>query len=173
MQFREAKGRIQVLAYAGYDKEKRRSVVQLLGSIDKYTLEPTDKLLEKMTDEQKQELQAYINKKRQAQKNFALQSNAKYIDSQITKVTDSLTKEVFVPDAAWADQVYAAVDELTKAMRRAGFPRPKKAKAKKAAPPDHPDFFSSPSHSAPPTAERKVRKVTATPRRRKAVTAKK
>ena len=172
MQFREAKGRIQVLAYAGYDKEKRRSVVQLLGSIDKYDLTPTDTLLERMTDEQKQELQAYIDKKRQAQKNFALQSNAKYIDSHITKVTDSLTKEVFVPDAAWASRVYAAVDELTKAMRKAGFPRPKKpAKAKKAAPPDHPDFFSSPSHSAP--AAERVRKVAATPRRRKAVTAKK
>jgi len=171
MQFREAKGRIQVLAYAGYDKEKRRSVVQLLGSIDKYDLTPTDTLLERMTDEQKKELQSYIGRERQLRDEASKRGTARYLHSQIKTVADSLTKEVFVPDAAWADQVYAAVDELTKAMRRAGFPRPKKAKAKKAAPPDHPDFFSSPSHSAP--AAERVRKVAATPRRRKAVTAKK
>ena len=171
MQFREAKGRIQVLAYTGYDKEKRRSVVQLLGSMDKYDLKPTDTLLERMTDEQKKELQSYIEKERQSREKLSLQSGATFIDSYIKKATDSLTKEVFVPDAAWADQVYAAVDELTRAMRKTGFPRPKKAKAKKAAPPDHPDFFSSPSHSAP--AAERVRKVAATPRRRKAVTAKK
>ena len=171
MQFREAKGRIQVLAYAGYDKEKRRSVVQLLGSMDKYDLKPTDTLLERMTDEQKKELQSYIGRERQLRDEASKRGTARYLHSQIKTVADSLTKEVFVPDAAWADQVYAAVDELTRAMRKTGFPRPKKAKAKKAAPPDHPDFFSSPSHSAP--AAERVRKVAATPRRRKAVTAKK
>jgi len=167
MQFREAKGRIQVLAYRGYDKEKRRSVVQLLGSIDKYDLKPTDTLLERMTDEQKQELQSYIKNERQSRDEASKRGAARYLHSQIKTVADSLTTGVYEPDAAWADQVYRAIDELTRTMRRAGFPRPKKAK-KPAA--DHPDFFSSVEHSSP-TAER-VRKVAATPRRKRA-TAKK
>lgn len=173
MQFREAKGRIQVLAYAGYDKEKRRSVVQLLGSMDKYTLEPTDQLLERMTAKQKEELQEYIKKETQARDTDRLQSAARYVDSTIQRATDSLTQEVFVPDEAWAARVYAAIDELAKAMRKAGHPRPKKAKAKKTAPTapaDHPDFFSS-SHLAPDTP--RARKVSPSPRRKKPATAKK
>jgi len=168
MQFREAKGRIQVLAYRGYDKEKRRSVVQLLGSIDKYDLKPTDTLLERMTDEQKQELQSYIKNERQSRDEASKRGAARYLHSQIKTVADSLTTGVYEPDAAWADQVYQAIDELTAKMRKAGFRRPKKpAKAKKAAPPDHPDFFSS--HSAPSIP--RARKVTATPRRKKPATA--
>ncbi len=31
MQFKEQKGRVQVLAYDGYDKEKRRAIVKMLG----------------------------------------------------------------------------------------------------------------------------------------------
>ena len=168
MQFREAKGRIQVLAYAGYDKEKRRSVVQLLGSMDKYDLKPTDTLLERMTDEQKKELQSYIEKERQLRAEASKRRAARYLHSQIKTVADSLTTGVYEPDADWTAELYQAIDELTAKMRKAGFPRPKKPKAKKA-PPDHPDFFSSPSHSAP--AAERVRKVAATPRRKKPATA--
>ena len=34
MQFKEQKGRVQVLAYDGYDKEKRRAIVKMLGSFE-------------------------------------------------------------------------------------------------------------------------------------------
>ena len=128
MQFREAGKRIQVLAYAGYDKEKRRSVVQLLGSIDKYDLTPTVKLLEKLTDAQKIELQEYIESIRQSRTEKHRQHVAKNLHSDIKNVADSLTEGVYEPDAAWAASVYHAIDEITRAMRRSGFARPKKSK---------------------------------------------
>jgi hypothetical protein len=36
MQFKTVGKRIQVLAYRGYDQEKRRAVVKMLGSFDAY-----------------------------------------------------------------------------------------------------------------------------------------
>ncbi|EQD77172.1 hypothetical protein B1A_03087, partial [mine drainage metagenome] len=36
MQFREQANKIQVLAYRGYNKEKRRAEVKMLGSFDRY-----------------------------------------------------------------------------------------------------------------------------------------
>ena len=62
MQFKEQKGRVQVLAYDGYDKEKRRAIVKMLGSFDRYTYSPSVGLLENLTDEQMMELQSEIEK---------------------------------------------------------------------------------------------------------------
>ena len=59
MQFKKVGKKIQVLAYRGYDKEKRRSIVQLLGTLDAYTLEPSTGLLDSLTVDEKIELQSY------------------------------------------------------------------------------------------------------------------
>ena len=66
MQFKEQKGRVQVLAYSGYDKEKRRAIVKMLGSFDRYNYSPSVGLLENLTDEQRMELQSEIEKRRQS-----------------------------------------------------------------------------------------------------------
>ena len=46
MQFKKVGKRIQVLAYRGYDTEKRRAVVKMLGSFDAYTHETPAELLD-------------------------------------------------------------------------------------------------------------------------------
>ena len=38
MQFKPVGNRIQLVAYRGYDQEKRRAIVKVLGSIDAYSL---------------------------------------------------------------------------------------------------------------------------------------
>ncbi|MBF0304859.1 MAG: hypothetical protein HQL41_04325 [Alphaproteobacteria bacterium] len=62
MQFREAKGVIQVLAYAGYDKARRRAKVKLLGSFNRHSFKLTDTLKTNVTVEQYEEIQSYIRK---------------------------------------------------------------------------------------------------------------
>lgn len=136
MQFRRQGGRVQVLAYRGYDKEKRRSVVKMLGSYDAYTFEPTAGLLENMTDKEREELQAHIEAERKASERQRRLYTAKYIASQIAEVADTLKAGEFEPTAAWAADVWASIAALSKAMRKAGYPKPRKArKASAAAPP--------------------------------------
>ena len=77
MQFKRQGRRVQVLAYRGYDKEKRRAIVKMMGSIDAYSYEPSDGLIENLTDEEKKELQSYIETERQAAEKRSRQYSAK------------------------------------------------------------------------------------------------
>lgn len=134
MQFKRVKGKIQVLAYRGYDKEKRRAIVKMLGSIDAYNYSMSDGLQDAMTVEEKEELQSYIESLRQSDKDKALQYMTEGLHRSIKQVSDSLaTGRHYMTDDI-SNRLYAAIDELQKAMRRAGFKRP--AKPKKAVPAD-------------------------------------
>ena len=83
MQFKKQGNRVQVLAYRGYDKVKRRAIVKMLGSYDVHSYEMTDGLLDNMTAEEKEELQSYIEKERQSDQKEIRQYNVKLIDSRI------------------------------------------------------------------------------------------
>lgn len=126
MQFKRQGRRIQVLAYRGYDKDKRRAIVKMIGSLDGYTFEPSDGLIDSMTAEEKEELQSYIEKERLSKKNSMRQSFTHTIASQMKTAADCLTAGEFAASDTWATDVWAAIDALSKAMRKAGHPRPTK-----------------------------------------------
>jgi hypothetical protein len=112
MQFRDVKKRIQVIAYTGYNREKRRAETRLLGSIDRYDLNPTDELLENLTDVQKIELQSYIDNTRQSRKKSSRQYDARKSDSQIENLTVCLTSDGFVITPDLAERLYRAISGL-------------------------------------------------------------
>lgn len=121
MQFRTIKNRIQVIAYTGYNREKRRAETSLLGSFDRYQLNPTDALLSKLTDVQKIELQSHIDDVRQSREKNSRQYYANNADSQIDKLTDSLTSDGFVITPDLAERLYRAISGLERVVRKAGF----------------------------------------------------
>jgi len=125
MQFREQGKRIQVLGYRGYDKAKRRAVVKLLGSFDRYTFTPSDGLLESMTDDEKLELQSHMETMRQSQQKAIGQHHMKNLASHIKSVCDSMTDEHdgSIINKEYASQIYEAVDSLTKKLRKLGYSR--------------------------------------------------
>lgn len=130
MQFKKVGNRIQVLAYRGYDKEKKRAIIKMLGSLNAYSYRPSDGLTDDMTDEEKEELQTYIKESRQADDNYMLQSATERLDSNIKKVSDSLAEDNHYMTDEISVRLYDAMSDLQKSMRRAGFKRP--AAAKKA-----------------------------------------
>jgi len=132
MQFREQARRIQVLAYRGYDKEKKRAIIKLLGSFDRYSFSPSDGLLDNLTAEEKIELEAHIETMRQSIEKTSRQYGARNVASRIASAADSITREEFDISDDWATDTWAAVDALTKAMRKAGYPKPHKAPQKAA-----------------------------------------
>jgi hypothetical protein len=131
MQFKKQGNKIQVLAYRGYDKEKRRAIVKMLGSYDVHSYIMTDGLLDSLTVDEKEELQSHIEKVRQSDQSAVRQYNAKHIDSQIKEVADSISGGEFEISEEWVTNVYGAIDELTKAMRANGYTKPKKVAVKK------------------------------------------
>jgi hypothetical protein len=125
MQFKEVGGKIQVIAYRGYDKEKKRAVTKMLGSLAKYTFSPSDGLMESLTEEEKTELQSYIEKERQSSSERSRQYAVKMIDSHINNASDSLAVESVKIDDRQAELIWSAMAELQKALRKRGFKKPK------------------------------------------------
>lgn len=134
MQFKRQGRRTQVLAYRGYDKEKRRAIVKMMGSIDVYSYEPSDGLIENLTDEEKTELQSYIETERQSAEKQSRQYSVKSAARRINEVADTIKAGDFQPDEAWAAKVWSAMDALARELRRAGHPKPKKMPQKAAMP---------------------------------------
>lgn len=133
MQFKEQGNKIQVHAYRGYDKEKRRAVVKMLGSIGAFDFKPSDGLLKDMTEEEKKELQSYLEKRRQESENLSRQYSINQAGSQIRKLSSIIQAGDIEPPEGWGTDIWAALDELSKALRRAGFKKPAKAPKKAAA----------------------------------------
>ena len=152
MQFKRQGRRVQVLAYRGYDKEKRRAIVKMMGSIDVYSYEPSDGLIENLTDEEKTELQSYIETERQAAEKRSRVYSAKSAASRIVVVADTIKAGDFEPSEAWAADTWAAIEALTKAMRKAGYPKLRKA-PQKAADAPMPGQAGLPFGDAPETPE--------------------
>ncbi|TAM11554.1 MAG: hypothetical protein EPN72_10785 [Nevskiaceae bacterium] len=127
MQFKRKGNRIQVLAYRGYDREKRRAIVRMLGAMDAHTLEPSDGLIESLTHSEQAELQAYLETIRQADDLLARQAGARAAPDHIREIADTLRAGDFKPDETWAAQTWESLAVLQRTLRRAGFAKPRKA----------------------------------------------
>lgn len=136
MQFKPQGRRVQVLAYAGYDKDKKRAIVKMLGSYDSYNLEPSDGLINNLTDEQKTELQSHFEEVRQSREKESLQLSAKYTASGLRRVAQALESGAFEPTQEWVDEVVASVKVLTRAVRKARNSLRVRQEAPKAPPVD-------------------------------------
>lgn len=133
MQFKEQKGRVQVLAYDGYDKEKRRAIVKMLGSFDKYDYSLSVGLLEKLTVEQKDELQSEIERRRQSYEKEARQRAILYSDTSIKNYADIVSSGEYDIPPEKADQIWEAMDLLAKSLRKAGFKKPLKTHSERVS----------------------------------------
>ena len=78
MQYREQGRKVQVLAYRGFDKAKKRPIVKMLGSFDRYGYGLSDGLIDALTVEEKTDLTSYIETLRQSdaslRRQYALRS---------------------------------------------------------------------------------------------------
>jgi hypothetical protein len=127
MQFKRVGRKIQVLAYRGYDKEKRRSIVQLLGTIDAHSFEPSEGLLDNLTFDEKIELQSYKEEIRQQNKKQYDSHNVLFIASRINEVSTLLeTPENYTIGEEWGGRVWDSIEKLQKALKKAGYAKPKK-----------------------------------------------
>ena len=154
MQFKEQKGRVQVLAYSGYDKEKRRAIVKMLGSFDRYTYSPSVGLLENLTDEQRIELQSEIEKRRQSDSRKIQQDAISYSDSRIKLYADIVSSGEYDIPPEKADQIWEAMELLARSLKKAGFKKPLKTHSERVSG-DQPSLpLGSPAESSEKSKEK-------------------
>jgi len=132
MQFKKQGRRVQVLAYRGYDKEKRRSIIKMLGSYDAQTYKPSDGLIESMTDEERKELQSHMEEEAQRKEKEVVQALSSYLPVQIKKTINAIENDDFEPSQEWSSSVFEIVDELRKSLRKRGHTKPRKAPQQKS-----------------------------------------
>ncbi|WP_298066461.1 hypothetical protein [uncultured Acinetobacter sp.] len=128
MQFKPVGNRIQLVAYRGYDKEKRRAIVKVLGSMDAYTLDVPKDLLDVLSEDEKAEVVSYIadTKAKNQKRNNTL--SVQYVGSSLTRVADLVLDGVedYELDEQWGIEVWAALEKMQKALKKAGYARPKR-----------------------------------------------
>lgn len=124
MQFKEVGKVIQIHRYAGYDKVKKRAVVSMIGSLSRFSFNPSDGLMEKLTDKEKEELQSYIETERQSDSKNKRQS---YINSAATLIkwtSDSLRSDDTTVTSQQADEIWENLAVLQKELKKRGFKKP-------------------------------------------------
>lgn len=126
MQFKEQKGKVQVLVYSGYDKEKRRAIVKMVGSFDRYNYSLSVGLLDSLTVEQKEELQLEIERRRQSHDKAMRQASILYSDSRIKEYADIVSSGEYDIPAEKAAEIWEAMDLLARSLKKSGFKKPRK-----------------------------------------------
>jgi hypothetical protein len=127
VQFKEQGGKVQVLLYSGHDDAKGRPIIKAVGSFDKYTYKPSPGLLDKLTPEQRDELQAECDRRRQLAIGLNRQHYINSLAANIRGACDSLENHAALTPQQSAE-IWDAMSELVKLMREAGYARPTRQK---------------------------------------------
>jgi hypothetical protein len=114
---------VQVLLYTGFDEARNAPIVRIVGSFDKYTYKPSPGLLDKLSIEQRDELDAECNRRRQAALALNRQHYINSLAANIRGACDSLDNNAALTPQQ-SDEIWDAMAELVRAMREAGYPRP-------------------------------------------------
>ena len=121
MHFKPAGNKTQVLAYRGYDREKKRSIVRMIGSISGLKFTPTDRYQDSITDDEKQEIQEYIE---YVHRNDVIESACGVFKDMPEILLVCLTvlrdKDTMV-SKEWAEKVWKGIDEIGRELRKRGF----------------------------------------------------
>lgn len=133
MQFRLQKNRLRLLAYRGYNKEKKRSNIKLVGTIDWNTLQIPAKVLEVLKEAEKAELQKYLdaeNRKRRHASNLnAVQDLPNCLKSLLSALASFGDTLPAACDKNWAAQTWAQLREMEDHLRHLGLRKPHRPKS--------------------------------------------
>lgn len=125
MQIKRKDNKMQLLRYGGYDKAKRRSTVQVIGSFDYYLTSmqaiPTE-LLEKLTMAERAQLETWLKEKADQHTARDAAISLRTLPATLEKCNMALTsgEEVTDPEA-----LFKAIRNLQQALTKAGYKRGK------------------------------------------------
>ena len=123
MYFKKAGNKIQVLAYRGYNKEKKRADVKMIGSIDRYTFAPTERHKDSITAEEYEEINTYIESVRQADIDTVKKLGLNTLVHNLKNANSALETLDITEDQA--KKIWEGIETLGKRLRKKGYPQRK------------------------------------------------
>lgn len=134
MQIREQGRQLQCIR-TEYVPEKKRTYGRVVAKQDRYLSTITDEVRQLLTKEEVDELETYLSKRKEKQSVDRMRSEMLTVEHSMRQAAMALSVDELKSELSSdeADEIYRGMEELTKALRKAGFKRPVKAKATKAA----------------------------------------
>ena len=129
MQFRE-KGKKILCIRTEYRPEAKRTVGVTIASFDKYESVAPDEVRQKLRDDEALQLNDWLNERAKNQSVDGLKSSLSTVAFSARRASKALTVEgvkdgLSIEDA---DEIWGAISELSKALRKAGFKKPASTK---------------------------------------------
>ena len=121
MYFKKAGNKIQVLAYRGYNRDKKRADVKMIGSIDRYTFSPTERHKDSITVAEYEEINAYIESVRQADIDTVKKISLDTLVHNLRSANAALETLDITEDQA--KKIWEEVETLGKRLRKKGYPQ--------------------------------------------------
>lgn len=121
MQYREQGRKVQVLAYRGFDKAKKRPIVKMLGSFDRYGYGLSDGLMDALTVEEQTDLTSYIETLRQSDATLRRQYALRSIIQSLIEASASLDagETLTVANPEQALEAKKALRRISRAITKA------------------------------------------------------
>lgn len=120
MQFRrnEKNGRIYVLNYVGYDKEKRRSIIEQVGTIigTAFYASPNKTI----TDDQMKEVDEYLSEKRKEHDAVMSEYRFSEFPERFKSIAEQAAAGAAIK-AEWAKSVWESWEILSRELRKQGY----------------------------------------------------
>lgn len=125
MHFRE-QGRSLQLVRTKYDAERRRGVQTVVGRMPLYTYEIPQEILPLLEPEEVAQLRDYLAAVKSGRDAENLSRSLRLVVGDLETATKALESGQMPKDP---DAIWAAIAELSKALKKAGYPKPVKARA--------------------------------------------
>ena len=132
MHFKPAGNKTQVLAYRGYDREKKRSIVRMIGSISGLKFTPTDRYQDSITDDEKKEIQAYIESIHQKDVKESASNIFKDMPDILSICLTAIRDKDTTVSKEWSANVWQGIDEIGRELRKRGLGKHAVLRTKKA-----------------------------------------
>lgn len=133
MQIREQGRQLQCIR-TEYIPEKKRTVGRVVAKQERYLSTVTDEVRQQLTPEEVDELETYLSKRKEKQSVDSLKSSLSHVEYSICRATEALSVDIVAEGLSddGAAKIYAAVDDLMKALRKRGHKRPARARVQNA-----------------------------------------
>jgi hypothetical protein len=118
--------RYRLVRYAGYDTVKKQAKLEVIGSFKRFG-RPSDELLLKLKDDEKQELTLFLEAKEEQSKTNSSQVDFRESAPKLVNGAAALSAGSITATDAQAQALYAAMDTMAKALRKVGHKRAIKA----------------------------------------------
>lgn len=134
MQIREQGRQLQCIR-TEYVPEKKRTYGRVVAKQNRYLSTITDEVRQLLTEEEVDELETYLSKREERESVARMKGALSTVNYYMSQAAIALSVDELKDDlgSGEVEAIYRGMEELAKALRKAGFKRPVKAKATKAA----------------------------------------